>query len=98
MFLFSRRHVTGTHGTAVILAALAYADATQGAFRKMPVVFRKRDISFDRLRPRGGAETQIFVERVRVNLFARIRFPAGVAYPLHVANGLYQLGSQPPSG
>src|SRR4051794_10254316 len=91
MFLFSRGHVTGTHGTAVILAALAYADAAQGAFRKMSMVFREREVSFDGLRPITGAETQILVERVGVNLFARIHFPAGIPYPLELAEGFHQL-------
>ena len=75
MLLFARGHVAGTHGATVIFAALAHSDAAQRGLRKMSVVFREPKISFDRRGPVGGAETQIFVERIGVNLFARIHLP-----------------------
>src|SRR6185503_15186423 len=37
---FARGHVAGTHGAAVVLAALAYADAAQRSLRKMALVVR----------------------------------------------------------
>src|SRR5207302_3357656 len=94
MLLFPRRHVAGTHGAAVILAALAYADAAQSSLRKMAVIFRKRKIRLHRRGAVGCAKTQILVERIGVNLFARIHFPAGVPYALELAEGFHQLRAE----
>src|SRR5580765_3411526 len=39
MLLFPGNHVAGAHGATIVFAALAYADAAQRGFRKVPVVF-----------------------------------------------------------
>src|SRR6267378_2153653 len=64
----------GTHDTAVVLAALSHADATQrGPGQTAMVVFLilgKLKMSFRFPGMVVGTETQIFVETIRFNDFA----------------------------
>src|SRR5689334_20636588 len=94
VLLFPGDHVAGAHGAAIVFTALAYADAADGSLRKVPVVFRKSEISFDWCRTICCTEAQVFVEWVGVNFFARIHLPAGVPDALEFAECLHQLGTK----
>ncbi len=58
------------------------------------MVFGERKIRFDRRGPVSGAEAQIFIERIGINLLARIHFPGGVPYALELAEGFHQFRAE----
>src|SRR5258706_10850350 len=91
MLLFARRHVAGAHHAALVLPALADADAAQDGAREAAVVVRILEV---RCGSRGSvidAEPQVVVHAIWVHQLAGIHLAGGIPDALELAERLDQL-------
>src|SRR5207237_8541410 len=95
MFLFTRDHVARAHGSVMILAAFADADAAPRDQREAPPIVRKPEMRLDSGRlARIGAYAKMCVERVGIHDLARIHLPVGIPDRLEIAKGLDHLRAE----
>src|ERR1700733_13863807 len=94
MFFFTSGAEARTHHAACVLAALADSDATQCSVREAAMVFGKLEMSLRLPRFVICAQTQIFVQPIRFDYFARIHLPIRIPQGFELTERLNQFGAE----
>ena len=92
VFLLARGHVAGAHRPGVVLATEADAEAAFRCSGEAEAVLVEAEVRLQLRGPVAGAEPQVRVRRVGVDLLARVQLPVGVPGALELTERIHQLG------
>ena len=89
MFFFASGAETRTHYSAFIVTALADSHASQRGVREAAMVFGKLEVGLRLPRFVLGAQSQIFIQLIRLDYLAGIHLPIRIPGGLELAKGLH---------